>query len=232
MKILSITTSSNICGVAILENDTLLKQINQDSGLTHSETLMPLIKSLFESLKLKLSDIDLIVCDKGPGSFTGIRIGIATAKAFSDSLCIPTIGISSLEGLSYNTGKSSLICTLIDARKNNCYWALFEKSENQYTKILDFDIENINNILNKLSDFNKEIIFVGDGSINYRNEITLTIPNSIFSDNNFLSAYNIGLAGYYKFQNKENMLQNPLLPMYLHKSQAEKLLDEKTSRKE
>ena len=227
MKILSINTSSNICGAAVLENSTLLKQINQDNGLTHSENLMPLIQNLFENLKLKLSDIELIVCDNGPGSFTGIRIGIATAKAFSDTLCIPTIGISSLKCLAYNIQENSLICPLIDARKNNCYWALFEKSENNYTKIFDFDVENINNILNKLAKLNKKVIFVGDGSVNYHNEISLSIPNSAFSDNNSLSAYNIGLAGYYDFQNKQNAFENPLLPMYLRKPQAEIQLDNK-----
>lgn len=227
MKILSINTSSNICGASVLENSTLLKQINQDNGLTHSETLMPIIKNLFQSLNLTLNDIELIICDKGPGSFTGIRIGIATAKAFSDSLNIPTIGVSSLEGLAYNVQENSLICPLIDARKNNCYWALFEKSENKYTKIFDFDIENINNILNKLANLNQKITFVGDGLANFYNEISLAIPNSSFSENNSLSAYNIGLAGYYHFKNESNTSAKPLLPMYLRKPQAEIQLDNK-----
>lgn len=221
MKILSINTSSNICGVAVLEDTTLLKQINQDNGLTHSENLMPLIKNLLQSLNLTLKDIELIVCDNGPGSFTGIRIGIATAKAFSDSLGIPTIGVSSLEGLVYNVQENALICPLIDARKNNCYWALFDN----YTKIFDFDVDNINNILNKLANLNKKIIFVGDGSVNFHDEISLAIPNSSFSDNNLLSAYNIGLAGYSHFQN--GSFETPLLPMYLRKPQAEIQLDNK-----
>lgn len=91
MKILSIETSSNLCGVAILDDTTILKEISLDNGLTHSETLMPIIKEAFDSLNLDLKDIDLIVCDKGPGSFTGIRIGVATAKAFSDSFDIPAV---------------------------------------------------------------------------------------------------------------------------------------------
>lgn len=227
MKILSINTSSNICGVAVLEDTTLLKQINQDNGLTHSENLMPLIQNLFESLNLTLNDIELIVCDIGPGSFTGIRIGIATAKAFSDSLCIPTIGIPSLEGLAYNVQEDAFICPLIDAKKSNCYWALFEKSDNNYTKIFDFDVDNINNILNKLANLNKKIIFVGDGAVDFHDEISLAIPNSIFSNNNVLSAYNVGLAGYYHFQSTQNIPRTPLLPMYLRKPQAETQLENK-----
>ena len=92
MKILSIDTSSKICGVAVLEDNNLIKEVAQDNGLTHSETLMPIIKETLEEVSLSLNDIDLIVCDKGPGSFTGIRIGVATAKAFSDSLNIQGIG--------------------------------------------------------------------------------------------------------------------------------------------
>ena len=121
MKILSIDTSSKICGVAVLEDGNLLKEILQDNGLTHSETLMPIIKNTLESLNLSLNDIDLIVCDKGPGSFTGIRIGVATTKAFSDSLGIPAIGVSSLETLAYNVQDNGVICSLIDAKNDNVY---------------------------------------------------------------------------------------------------------------
>ena len=104
MKILSITTSSKICGVAILEDTSIIKEINLNNGLTHSETLMPLIKQIFEETNLTLSDIDLLVSDIGPGSFTGIRIGISTVKAFADSLGIPSIGVNSLDSLTYNCG--------------------------------------------------------------------------------------------------------------------------------
>ena len=97
MKILSIDTSSPICAVAILEDNKLIKEISQNNGLTHSEKLMPIIEQILKETNLKLKDIDLLVCDKGPGSFTGIRIGVATVKAFTDSLNIPAIGISSLE---------------------------------------------------------------------------------------------------------------------------------------
>ena len=124
MKILRIDTSSNICGIAVLEDANLLKEISQNNGLTHSETLMPIIKNTLENLNIALKDIDLIVCDKGPGSFTGIRIGVATAKAFSDSLDIKSVGISSLEAMVYNVKTNGVICSLIDAKNDN-YKILF-----------------------------------------------------------------------------------------------------------
>ena len=103
MNILSITTSSIVCGVAILENEKVIKELNLNNGLTHSESLMPIIKNILEETNLALSDIELLAIDRGPGSFTGIRIGVATIKAFSDSLNIKCIGVNSLEGLSLNT---------------------------------------------------------------------------------------------------------------------------------
>ena len=126
MKILSIDTSSDICSVAILEDNTLIKELHIDDIKTHSEKLMALISDIFNKCNLSLDDIDLIACSKGPGSFTGIRIGIATAKAFADSKNIQTIGISSLDGLAYNIKNKSLTCTLIDARNNYVYFGLYE----------------------------------------------------------------------------------------------------------
>jgi len=126
MKILSIDTSSDICSVAILEDNTVLKELHINDIKTHSEKLMPLIFDIFTECNFKLEDIDLIACSKGPGSFTGIRIGIATAKAFSDSQNIKSIGICSLDGLSYNLETEGLTCCLIDSKNNNVYFGLFE----------------------------------------------------------------------------------------------------------
>ena len=224
MKILSIDTSSKICSVAILENSKLLKEISKNSGLTHSETLMPMIKDIFSALDLTLNDIDLIVCDKGPGSFTGIRIGIATAKGFQDSLNINTIGISSLEALAYNCNKDGIICSMIDAKNSNAYYAIFEKISDTYILKNDFSVDSIENILSNLSIFSSPITFVGDGAITYKNQIIQKFNDCIFASNNDLSTYNLGLAGFTHFNNGEF---DDILPLYLRKPQAERMLEEK-----
>ena len=97
MKILSIDTASNLCTVALLENKTCVKELIVNDARNHSEKIMPLIEQLFTETNSSLKDIDLIVCDKGPGSFTGIRIGTGTVLGCSDSLNIHCIGISCLE---------------------------------------------------------------------------------------------------------------------------------------
>ena len=132
MKILSIDTASPICSVGILEDNKLIEDINTNNGLTHSEKLMPMIKQLLEETNLTLKDIDLLVCDKGPGSFTGIRIGVATIKAFADSLNIPSVGISSLDVLAYNVKEDGYICSLIDAKNSNVYFALYKLENSKY----------------------------------------------------------------------------------------------------
>ena len=124
MLILAITTSSKTCSVALLEDSQILIELNIENEKTHSENLMPLIDKAFKETGKNVSDVNLISCDIGPGSFTGIRIGIATCKAIAEVNQIPICSSSSLEGLSYNVS-STTICSLIDARNNQVYCGIF-----------------------------------------------------------------------------------------------------------
>ena len=180
MKILSIDTSSKICTVCIYEDNNVLIELNNDDERTHSQKLMPMIQKAFESVNLTLNDINLIACAKGPGSFTGIRIGIATAKAFSDVKKIPVVGVTSLEGLAYNLGSSGLICSLIDAKNNNVYYGLFEFENNELknTFILSSDnIENVITYIDTLQTNYSSISFIGDGAYLYKNLIVSKLSN-------------------------------------------------------
>ena len=226
MKILSIDTSSKICAVAILENDKLIKEIKIDNGLTHSEKLMPIIEQILDETNLSLKDINLLVCDKGPGSFTGIRIGVATVKAFTDSLQIPAIGISSLEALAYNVKKEGLICSLIDAKNSNVYFSLYELKNNKYELIENYLSDSIDNVLEILKNYNKQITFVGDGAIVNKALILSTITNCEFTTSNDLNSYCLGLAGLNSYNN--NNIED-VLPLYLKKPQAERMLEEKNN---
>ena len=226
MRILSIETSGKICGISILEDRNIIKELILDNGLTHSETLMALIKQAFDKLEFKLNDIDLIVCDKGPGSFTGIRIGVATAKAFSDALNIQTIGISSLEALCYNVEENQVICSLIDAKNDNCYWSVFENANGNYSLRRKFDINNITDILSELKELNLDypLTCVGDGAIAHKDKILEILPDSKFCEKE-ISPTKLALCGLRHFQSSHT--QEELLPMYLRKSQAEIVLEEK-----
>ena len=203
MKILSIDTASDVCGVSILEDNNLICNLDSNTGRTHSENLMPMIQNALNQSSILLKAIDLIICDKGPGSFTGIRIGIATVKAFHDSLNINCVCVSSLEALAYNIKESGIICSLIDCKNNNCYYALYNLEGNQYTELIKPSTASIENVLDCLKSYNERIIFVGDGAVNYKNIIIDNFDLCLFADDdkNILNSYSLGLAGLNRYNN-------------------------------
>lgn len=233
MKILSIDTSSNICGVSILEDTNLICKLDADTGRTHSENLMPMIDEALKKAELKPTDINLIVCDIGPGSFTGIRIGVATAKAFSDSLDIPCIGISSLEALAYKPMFLGYVCSMIDCKNDNCYFALYEKKDDGLETLIEPQAENIESALAILSSYyqdtltNTQIAFVGDGADIYKTEISQIFENADFLPDEFnvLNSDALALAGLSKFNSGIEL--DDVLPLYLKNPQAQRQLEEK-----
>ena len=223
MKILSIDTASNICGVSILENDKLICNLDKDTGRTHSENLMPMIDEIFNKTNLTINNINLIICNIGPGSFTGIRIGISTIKAFMDAKNKKAVGVTSLEILARNIEEDGIICSLIDAKNNNVYYGIFEKIGNEYiTKETKF--ENINNIIEMTKKLNSKIFFIGNGSILYKDMIESKINNAnIITDEklNKLNAFEIGKIAFERAQ--KSVDSNNLTPIYLRQSSAERL---------
>lgn len=217
MKILSISTSSSTASVAISENNICIKELNINNLKTHSETLIPLIEELLNNANTTLKDIQLIACDIGPGSFTGIRIGISTVKAFAESLNIPIIPVTSLEALAYNIENLNYnyICSLIDARNNQVYCGIFNK---YYQLAENYIADDINNVLNIISRY-KNIIFIGDGAIIHKH--LLNIPD--FKYDNTIHAKSIGICAYSKYKNNDILTPDMLSPMYLRPSQAERM---------
>lgn len=240
MKILSIDTASNICGVSILEDNKLVCNLDTNTGRTHSENLMPMIEQAFKKTNLSLKNIDLITCDIGPGSFTGIRIGVATTKAFKDSLNIPCVGISSLEALAYNLKdnikQNEIICSIMDCKNDNCYFALYEKKNDILETLIEPQAESVEACLSILKNYsedtleNPSIYFVGDGSAIYKNLIQETFSDAMFAttDLNNLNSYYLGIAGLEHF--KSGSISEEVLPLYLKKPQAQRLLEEKELR--
>ena len=223
MKILSIETAGNICAVALTEDNNLIKEEILEDGNTHSVKLMPLVDKLLKETNTTVNDIDLFACDIGPGSFTGIRIGVSTIKAFIDVTNKKAVGVSSLEILAKNIDEDGIICSLLDAKNNNVYCGLFEKKENNYTQIDEFKFDNINNIITLVKNKNKKIIFVGNGSIAHKDMIESEMKEAIIvldEEKNKLNARNIGAIA---FEKKEEAADTShLKPLYLRASNAER----------
>ena len=127
MKILTIDTSSEVCSVALLEDDKLIDKNELDNGKTHSETLMVLIDELLKRNNVDIKDINLFGCDVGPGSFTGIRIGVSTIKAMAEVLNVKIASVTSLEVLARNVQDRKIIASIIDARNDQVYLGIFDE---------------------------------------------------------------------------------------------------------
>lgn len=227
MKILSLDTSSEICSVAILEDNKIIKYFETNDSNTHSVNLMPLVDKILNETNLTLDNIDLFACSKGPGSFTGIRIGVSTIKAFCDVSKKTSIGVSSLKALTYNVenAENNLVCSLIDAKHENIYCGIFKQNEdNSYSKIYDYFFDNIANTINKLKNLNKKIFFVGNAGLLYKDMIQSEINNSVILNNENCGAVNIGIAAFYKF--KQGNISS-ISPLYLKKSSAEEMIEKK-----
>ena len=213
MKLLSIDTSSDVCSVAILEDDKLIKELNITDSKTHSENLMPLVDKLFKETGLQLSNIDAISCSIGPGSFTGIRIGIATVKAMAQVFNLPVIGVTSLETLAELTNGDTVV-SLIDAKNNQVYCGIF--GDGQYLA------DSINSIIEYLRKYDN-IKFVGNGAILHKELLEKELDNASFSGENVQSAFSLGKCAYRKFQKGEVYDADTILPLYLRPSQAERM---------
>ena len=198
MKILAISTSSSTCSVALLEDDNIINELNIDNTRTHSENLMPLI-------------------DNGPGSFTGIRIGVSTVKALAEVYSLVVISVSSLEALSYNF-VSNNSCCMIDARNDQVYCGLFDANHNLINNYL---ADNVNDIVSSLPQYDN-LCFIGDGALLHKD----LLANFIIVEDTKIHASNIGLCAFAKY--KKGLLENAdtILPMYLRKSQAERMKNE------
>ena len=182
MKILSIDTSSSICSVAIFEDNKIIKEMHNFSEKEHSETLMPMIDELFKTAGLTLDDIGLIACSVGPGSFTGIRIGIATAKAFADAKNIPVVGVNSLEALAYlgvaKKGEGEFI-SILDARNDNVYFAIYKMKKGFFSIYKNPEVMQLSDAITYIDNLKLPIYFLGD-IVGVSNDAN--IPNNVKKD--------------------------------------------------
>ena len=217
MIVLSIDSSSKVATVAILKDDVLLGEYILNDKREHSVILMPLIENLLKECNLSIDDIDGYVVSKGPGSFTGLRIGMATIKGMSFGNNKPYISISSLDALAYNLiSFNGIICPIMDALRENVYTALYKNNNDSLEKIMDYTALDIDELVNLLKDKNEEVIFVGDGLYKHKKYICDNFPKAHFAPVhlNIIRASSLGELGL-------NLLKNGICddsnsaPIYL-----------------
>ncbi|RKD23577.1 tRNA threonylcarbamoyladenosine biosynthesis protein TsaB [Caminicella sporogenes DSM 14501] len=236
MNILAIDTSSLVATVAVINEEKLLGEYTINTPMTHSQKLMPIIDELMKQLDLKMDDIDLIAVSRGPGSFTGIRIGVATAKGLAHPNNIPIIGISSLEGLASNIPFSEyLICPIMDARRNQVYTGVYKWEENKLNNIVEEAPLTIKELTDILLKRKEKVIFLGDGLNRYGKDIIDKFKDKAILAPQYISmqrASSIGQLAFNKVKNGDAKLKSYLdiVPVYLRKSEAERQYEEKMKR--
>ncbi|KAB3532065.1 tRNA (adenosine(37)-N6)-threonylcarbamoyltransferase complex dimerization subunit type 1 TsaB [Alkaliphilus serpentinus] len=235
MKLLALDTSSMVATVAIMEEDKLIAETVLNHKKTHSSQLMPLIKEALDNCGLTPADIDYFAASLGPGSFTGLRIGITTIKAMAQALNKPVVGVSTLDALAYNLPCSEgILCPIIDAQRDNLYTARYKWKKQELNRISDYDILHIDELIDVLNNQNEKIIFLGDGINQFQQILEGSLKEKALFPHNALSiprASSIG--GLALIQIKEGNVQKAeeLLPIYMRKSQAEKQFEERMREK-
>lgn len=226
MKILAIDSSGLVASAALLDGEVLVAEYTVDYKKTHSQTLLPMIDEIVRMTEQSLQEIDVIAVAEGPGSFTGLRIGAATAKGLGLALKKPLIGVPTVDALAYNLyGYEGVICPLMDARRNQVYTGLYTFENGRFTVIKEQAAAEVTDIVKEADQCGRPVIFLGDGVPVYRRvlEESVTVPFSFAPAH--VSRQRAGAVGalaaiYYsegKLQSAEEHA-----PVYLRLSQAER----------
>ncbi len=226
MKILALDSSGLTASAAVLEDDILLGEYTICYKKTHSQTLLPMLAQVTEMLELDLETVDAIAIAAGPGSFTGLRIGSATAKGLGLALNKPLIAVSTLEALAYNLyGTMGVICPIMDARRNQTYTGVYVWEDGRFQTIQNDAAVAIEEILDTLNEIGKPVIFLGDGVPVFKEQIRekLVVPYQFAPAH--LSRQRAGAVaalGYCYMQEGRAESAAAHRPEYLRLSQAER----------
>ena len=225
MLVLSVDSSYSTATCALIKDDKILAEIYLNDKKQHSVILMRLIDSILKEYEIDINDIDAFIISRGPGSFTGLRIGMATLKGLAFASKKPLISVSTLDALAYNSiSFQGIICPIMDALRDNIYTCLYKNENNNLTPLIKEQCLNINELVTILKEQTLPIIFIGDGVAKHKEFLQENIPNSFFAPNhsNFPKASSVGELGIKKIN--DGVIENidSINPIYLRKSQAER----------
>ncbi len=232
MKLLAIESSAIVASIAIAEDDRLICEYTSNHKKTHSQTLMPMIEEVSKLIDLDLKELDAIAIANGPGSFTGLRIGVATAKGLAHALDIPIIPVKTLDALAFNIGfTDKLICPMMDARRNQVYTALYTYENNTFKNILPSTVVPIEDIFSEIKTIGREVVFLGDGVAPHIEHIQNNFTKKEYVlaplNNNIQRAASVAALGMKDAQEGKGESYMNFAPIYLRKSQAEREYERK-----
>lgn len=231
MRILALDSSGLVATVAILEDDVTLAEYTVNYKKTHSQTLLPMLDEIVKMIEFDLSTVDAIAVSGGPGSFTGLRIGAATAKGLGLALDKPLINIPTVDGLAYNLyGNTGLICPIMDARRNQVYTGLYRFEKGEFQVVEEQMAIAVQDLVEKLNAYGEKVTFLGDGVPVYKNGLMSELQVEHYfapAHMNRQRATAVGALAmeYFKAGKVESAMEHK--PDYLRLSQAERERAEK-----
>ena len=238
MKLLALECSAGPASAAIWEDGKILSSAFVNVKLTHSQTLMPMVESALSSSLTKLEEIEGIAITSGPGSFTGIRIGISAAKGLAMPGNLPCAGLSTLFAIAHNfIGTDCLVCAVMDARCGQVYHGLFDISEGKVTRLAEDEAVSAKNLSEKLKKVSqnrkKRVIIAGDGAEVFA-PFAADIPFAIVAPekDRFQNAASVAIAAAPLFEARQTVTAEELLPFYLRLPQAERERRERIKKSE
>lgn len=235
MKILAIESSSLVASAAIVEDDILVAEYTVDYKVTHSQTLLPMIDEILRMTQTDKKTLDAIAVSGGPGSYTGLRIGSATAKGLGMALDIPLVHVPTINAMAYNAyGYGGLVCPIMDARRSQVYTGIYRFENGSQNILMENSAITFDELMQKLDELNfhnDKIMFIGDGIPVFRERIEEHFGGTGYefapASMNRQRAASVAVLGqlYYKKGWTEPASEH--LPDYLRLSQAERELNEK-----
>lgn len=235
MNILAVDTSANVAAAALVSGGKLLAESMLNNKTTHSEKLMPMIDFVLKNSGMDITDIDLFAVANGPGSFTGLRIGVSTVKGLAHAVNKPIVGISTLAGLAYNLFETDgLISPIMDARRSQVYNAVYKWEKGVFREIAPPRAIALDDCIKEFEN-EKKVYFLGDGVPVHKEAIKEKMGDrAVFVPENNLNqrASSLAVLAEKKAALSETDDYNSLMPFYLRKPQAEREYEEKHNRKE
>lgn len=226
MKILALDSSGLVASVAIVTEDAVLAEYTVNYKKTHSQTLLPMLNEIVGMVELDLKEVDAIAIAAGPGSFTGLRIGSATAKGLGLAMNKPIVAVPTLDGLAYNLyGTKSIVCPMMDARRSQVYTGLYEFDHKEFRVIKEQTAVAVEEILEEINQLGREVVFLGDGAaVNQELICEKTKVEYSFAPihMNRQRAGAVGAIGLELFKKGQVESADRHEPVYLRVSQAER----------
>lgn len=231
MKILALDSTAVVGSVALCKDSRMVAHYTLNTGNTHSQTLLPMIESALKCAEWEIDDLDLFAVSNGPGSFTGVRIGVATVKGLAFGKNIPCAGVSTLEALAYNLRYfNGIICPVMNARRAQVYNALFSCENGVLTRLCPDRAISIAELDEELCSMDQPIYLVGDGydiTIDGLEKTTvLPVPDEL----RVQSGYSVAMCGLAAYERGEAVDDAALAVVYLRPSQAERERNERLSK--